>query len=54
MIERISRRLSLKFFSVAALLGLSGKRAMMAQGKKPKLKRLDRWDNTHDRIFLGG
>ena len=54
MIERISRRLSLKFFSVAALLGLFGKRPAVAQGKKAKLKRLDRWDKTHDRIFLGG
>lgn len=54
MIERISRRLSLKFFSVAALLGLVGKRPAVAQGKKAKLKRLDRWDKTHDRIFLGG
>jgi hypothetical protein len=54
MIERISRRLSLKFFSVAALLGLSGKRPALAQGKKARLKRLDRWDRTHDRIFLGG
>lgn len=54
MIERISRRLSLKFFSVVALLGLFGKRPAVAQGKKAKLKRLDRWDKTHDRIFLGG
>ncbi|MGB0153417.1 MAG: alkaline phosphatase D family protein [Verrucomicrobiales bacterium] len=54
MIERTSRRLSLKFFSVAALLGLFGKRPAVAQGKKAKLKRLDRWDKTHDRIFLGG
>ena len=54
MIERISRRLSLKFFSVAALLGLSGKRPALAQGKKARLKRLDRWDRTYDRTFLGG
>jgi len=49
-IERISRRLSLKFFPVAALLGLFGKRPAATQAKK----RLDRWDKTHDRIFLGG
>jgi alkaline phosphatase D len=54
MIERISRRLSLKFFSVAAFFGLFGKRPALAQGKKARLKRLDRWDRTHDRIFLGG
>ncbi|MEM6915055.1 MAG: alkaline phosphatase D family protein [Verrucomicrobiota bacterium] len=54
MIERISRRLSLKFFSLAALLGFLGKRPASAQGKKPQLQRLDRWDKTHDRVFLGG
>ncbi len=54
MIERISRRLSLKFFSVAALLGLFGKRSALAQASERTMKRLDRWDKTHDRVWIGG
>ncbi|MEM9282544.1 MAG: alkaline phosphatase D family protein [Verrucomicrobiota bacterium] len=54
MIERISRRLSLKLFSFSALIGLLGNRAVKAQSETPKMDRLDRWDRTHDRVWIGG
>jgi len=51
MIRKISRRLSLKFISSLAVLGILPKREAQAQGPPD---RLDRWDNTRDRVFLGG
>jgi len=51
MIRKISRRLSLKFLSSLAVLGILPKREAQAQGPPD---RLDRWDNTRDRVFLGG
>lgn len=54
MIRRITRRLSLKWLSSFALLGLSSRRETQAQETSVKNDRLDRWDRTPDRVFLGG
>jgi hypothetical protein len=51
MIRKISRRLSLKFLSSLAVLGIVPKREARAQDSAD---RLDRWDRTGDRVFLGG
>jgi len=56
MIKKYSRRLGLKFLAVATLFGFPVRRETSAQDSKPepKKKRLDHWEKTHDRIFLGG
>lgn len=51
MIRKISRRLSLKFLSSLAVIGIVPKRETLAQDSTD---RLDRWDRTGDRVFLGG
>ncbi|MDF1850526.1 MAG: alkaline phosphatase D family protein [Verrucomicrobiales bacterium] len=56
MIRTISRRLSFKLLSVLSLLGWGTRsRAQVAGPAIPEEStRLDRWDTTHDRVFLGG
>lgn len=63
MIRSISRRLSLKFLSLLALLGIGPRKALRADegaasaesaGGPSADARLDRWDRAHDRVFLGG
>ncbi|MEX2580789.1 MAG: alkaline phosphatase D family protein [Verrucomicrobiales bacterium] len=54
MIRKISRRLSLKFLSSLAVLGFGARRSSEAADPLPPEARLDRWDTTHDRVFLGG
>jgi hypothetical protein len=51
MIRRLSRRLTLKWLSSLAVLGFLPKREATAQEAGD---RLDRWDRTPDRVFLGG
>lgn len=56
MIRNISRRLGLKFLSFGSLPGLVRKPEVSAQGAddEGKTERLDRWDKTPNRIWLGG
>jgi hypothetical protein len=51
MIRRLSRRLTLKWLSSLAVFGIVPKREAEAQETGD---RLDRWDRTPDRVFLGG
>ena len=53
MTRRISRRQSLKLASSIAVLGALPKRGLEAEDADG-LSRLDRWDRTPDRVFLGG
>ena len=50
MILLISRRLSLKVVSSLALLGIAPRREGHAEDVSD---RLERWDRTRDRVFLG-
>ncbi|MCB1207566.1 MAG: alkaline phosphatase D family protein [Verrucomicrobiae bacterium] len=52
--RRITRRLSLKWFSSLAVLGLSSRRESHAQESADSPDRLDRWHRTENRVFLGG
>ncbi|MCB1231486.1 MAG: alkaline phosphatase D family protein [Verrucomicrobiae bacterium] len=61
MIQKISRRLSLKLlFALGTLFGFGNRSqssAQEAEKEKPEsdeLPRLDRWHLTHDRVWLGG
>jgi hypothetical protein len=59
MIPHISRRLSLKLLSLLPLLGLAPRFSRAAEATESAEgpasgARLDRWDRTHDRVFLGG
>jgi len=56
MIRNISRRLGLKFLSLGSLPGLVGKPEVFAQSAddESKPERIDRWDKTPDRVWLGG
>ncbi|NLT70841.1 MAG: twin-arginine translocation pathway signal [Verrucomicrobiaceae bacterium] len=59
MLRRISRRFSLRIFSSLALLGILPRKSALAQEKGEAEdssggERLDRWDRTRDRVFLGG
>lgn len=56
MILRISRRFSLKLFSSFALLGILPKKLALTEevGEESNGERLDRWEQTRDRVFLGG
>ncbi len=49
----ISRRLSLKLLTAVPFLGLSLRRAMAGDAPLPPMARLDRWYESHDRVFLG-
>lgn len=53
MDDRISRRDGLRLITAGGLLGVAGSPFARAQaGSSPV--RLDAWDRTHDRVFLGG
>lgn len=52
MIRHIPRRLSLKLLSTLAVLGIVPRRGLRAEENPGD--RLDRWDRTGDRVFLGG
>ena len=55
MLRKISRRLSFKLFSAFAFFGFDSHRKALAAVAAPVAgTRLDRWDRTHDRVFLGG
>lgn len=62
MIRRLSRRLSLKLFASLAAFGFGARRRASAQQASAAAPppgddggdRLDRWDRTEDRVFLGG
>lgn len=57
MIQKISRRLSLKLLSLGTLFGIVKRDTAEAQDAKPEvedLNALEIWDKTHDRVFLGG
>jgi hypothetical protein len=54
MIRSFSRRLSLKLLSSLAFLGLGPRRARAQAPVSAPGDRLDRWDRTADRVFLGG
>ncbi|MEQ1841468.1 MAG: hypothetical protein ABL994_13755, partial [Verrucomicrobiales bacterium] len=51
MFRKISRRISFKFLSSLAVFGIVPRRDVEAQDASD---RLDRWDRTGDRVFLGG
>lgn len=51
MIRTLSRRLSLKLLSSLSLIGFFPRRSVAALAPSD---RLDRWDRTADRVFLGG
>lgn len=52
MIRRLSRRLSLKLLSSLPVLGFPLRREASAQAAD--VDRLERWDRTENRVFLGG
>ena len=52
MIRRLSRRLSLKLLSSLAVFGFPLRREAVAQASDAD--RLERWDCTENRVFLGG
>ena len=52
-IRSISRRLSLKLLTAVPFLGLSLRRTMAGEPPLPPMARLDRWYESHDRVFLG-
>ncbi len=56
MIEKISRRLSLKLLSLGTLFGIG--KPVSAQDDDPpseqNLEDLENWQKSHDRVFLGG
>ncbi len=52
MIREIPRRLSLKLLSSLSLIGILPRRP--ARADDDAANRLDRWDRTEDRVFLGG
>ncbi|MDF1862815.1 MAG: alkaline phosphatase D family protein [Verrucomicrobiales bacterium] len=55
MIKRFSRRLGLKVFALGSLFGFLPRGEAQVKSKSNEDgTRLDRWDNTNDRIFLGG
>lgn len=54
MFQKISRRLSLKFLSSLAIFGPGIRAGRSAHAAESVGSRLDRWDNTRDRVFLGG
>ncbi len=61
MIQKISRRLSLKLFALGTLFGFGNRSEISAQEKpgndrpdSDDLPRLDRWHLSHDRVWLGG
>ncbi|MEX1048514.1 MAG: alkaline phosphatase D family protein [Akkermansiaceae bacterium] len=55
MPKKISRRLSFKFLSSLALFGFVSRRSEVIAAEIPEAgKRLERWDRTRDRVFLGG
>ncbi len=61
MIEKISRRLGLKWLTFASLFGLNARSSASAQSKESggrdlpgEDKRVDRWHKAHDRVWLGG
>lgn len=56
MIQKISRRLGLKLFSLGALFGFGSRISSFAEEEKAdeSLPRLDNWDKTHNRVWLGG
>ncbi len=53
MIRNLSRRLALKFLSIGSLLGWMGKSGVFGKDDVA-MKRIERWDRTHDRVWLGG
>lgn len=53
MTRRLSRRQSLKLASSLAVLGSLPQRDLLSE-ESPASKRIDRWDRTSDRVFLGG
>ena len=53
MTRRLSRRQSLKLASSLAVLGSLPQRDLLSE-ESPASKRIDRWDRTADRVFLGG
>lgn len=54
MLKKISRRLGLKLLTAGGFLSLFKLDKARAQEKSIKRKRIDRWDNTFDRVWLGG
>ena len=55
-ITTISRRLGLKLLGLGTLLGFGSRRDSFAQDQADDSKgeRLDNWDKTHNRVWLGG
>ena len=54
MLKKISRRLGLKMLTAGGLLSLFKTPKAQAQESEIERKRIDRWDNTWDRVWLGG
>ena len=52
-IRSISRRLTLKLLTAVPFLGLISRRAVAGEAVLPEETRLDRWHESHDRVFLG-
>ncbi|MFP6618725.1 MAG: twin-arginine translocation pathway signal, partial [Pirellulaceae bacterium] len=53
MILKITRRLLVKLLALGTFLGLGRKRAVAAQVGIDS-KRIEQWDRTHDRVWIGG
>ena len=53
MILKITRRLVVKVMALGAFLGLGRKRAVAAQ-LRIESKRIEKWDRTNDRVWIGG
>lgn len=55
MIRKISRRFGLKLITLGTLIGVGGRKHGVAQEEtEGGEKRIDHWDKTHDRVWLGG
>ena len=52
-IPHITRRNSLKLLSAVPFLGLGARNAIAGQSALPEGTRIDRWHESHNRIFLG-
>ena len=53
MLLKVTRRLVVNFLALAAFLGFNKKR-VGATEIEDDLKRIERWDSTHDRVWIGG
>lgn len=56
MIQKISRRFGLKLLSLGTLFGFGSRISSFSQedSAEKNLSRLDKWDTTHNRIWVGG